>query len=370
MNNNFMITIQFKKYYEKKKIICIPLSSKIKKYMFVLLFCFIFYYFRKITNTSTHSIHLAISIDEKFLYPGIVFLTSLLDNRVKTSFYNVHVLTGGTLSKKSIEKIESIIDKFGNNFVKLNFYNLNNDFNGSTTGYLPLSTYYKIALPSLLPNVDKIITSDSDMINLEDLTEMYSFKFNEKIYFAGTLDYIDHLKQLREFGLSSDKYINAGLLIMNLKAMREDNIEKKLREFIATHKLKFWEQTAINCVCRNNIQILSYKYGVFAFENVREFIRLNNEQDKKYRLTNEEINKFFDEPTFFHYVSLGKPWLKKVTKFNKVYWWYYAKMSGFYNEILEHYDMDINQVEFLLKNIPNDGGLLKRNYKKNVIYKY
>ena len=63
------------------------------------------------------------------------------------------------------------------------------------------------------------------MINLEDLTEMYNFKFKEKMYFAGTPDYIDHLNQLREFGLSSDKYINAGLLIMNLKAMREDSIE-------------------------------------------------------------------------------------------------------------------------------------------------
>ena len=45
---------------------------------------------------------------------------------------------------------------------------------------MSLATYYKIALPSLLPNIDKVIYSDIDMINLEDLTEMYNFKLKKK----------------------------------------------------------------------------------------------------------------------------------------------------------------------------------------------
>ena len=51
-----------------------------------------------------------------------------------------------------------------------------------------------------MPNVDKIIYSDSDMLNLEDLTEIYNIEFKDKIYFCGTLDYINHLNQLKEFG--------------------------------------------------------------------------------------------------------------------------------------------------------------------------
>ena len=39
-------------------------------------------------------------------------------------------------------------------------------------------------------------------------------------------------------------------------------------------------------------------------------------------------------------------------------------MSGFFNEILNYYNTDINSVENILKQIPDDGGLLKRNYKK------
>ena len=39
-------------------------------------------------------------------------------------------------------------------------------------------------------------------------------------------------------------------------------------------------------------------------------------------------------------------------------------MSGFYQEILDYYKYNINEIEELLNQIPEDGGLLKRNYKK------
>ena len=39
-------------------------------------------------------------------------------------------------------------------------------------------------------------------------------------------------------------------------------------------------------------------------------------------------------------------------------------MSGFYQEILAHYNIGLQEIESLLKQIPNDGGLLKRNFKK------
>ena len=39
-------------------------------------------------------------------------------------------------------------------------------------------------------------------------------------------------------------------------------------------------------------------------------------------------------------------------------------MSGYYKEILDHYNFNIRNIEDLLKRIPEDGGLLRRNYKK------
>ena len=266
-----------------------------------------------------------------------------------------------------MNKLDKIIEKFGNNSVKLNYYNLENYFKKATITFISVATYYKLALPSLLPNVDKIIYSDSDMLNLEDLTEMYNIEFKDKIYFCGTLDYISHLNQLKEFGLSSDKYINGGVLLMNLKAMREDSIDKKLSEFIATHTLQFHDQTAINCVCHNNIQVLPYKYNVFSYPSFDIFSKLNNQQNIKYKFNESELFKNFNEPILYHYISVRKPWLHSTSNFNTVYWWYYAKMSGFYQEILDYYKFNKNDIDSLLNEIPDDGGLLKRNYKKFII---
>ena len=315
-------------------------------------------------NQNKKIIHLSFNMDNNYIYACIVYLTSILHNRANSTFYIIHILTNNNLSKESKKKIDNIIERFGNNSVNLSYYNLEGYFKNATIRHLPVATYYKIVLPSLLPNVDKIIFTDVDIIDLEDLSEMYSIEFKENMYFCGIADYIDHLNQLREFGLSSDKYINSGVLLMNLKAMRENSIEKMIKDFIATHVLKFHDQTAINCVCYNNTQALPYKYNFFAFPSFKDLVELNNQQDIKYRANESELNETFNKPTLFHYVSLDKPWLKRTTKFNRVYWWYYVKMSGFYEEILDFYQFDKSDIDALLKQIPEDGGLLRRNYKK------
>ena len=57
---------------------------------------------------------------------------------------------------------------------------------------------------------------------------MYNIKLNDNIYFSGTLDYKDHLIRLNEDGIKTNKFINSGIMLMNLKAMRANKIEKKL----------------------------------------------------------------------------------------------------------------------------------------------
>ena len=356
------------KKLSSKVIIAEPFTLFIKLILIILLL-FIFFIKMKIKIKKEEkifkkNIHLALNIDDNYIYPSLVFLTSLLDNRANSTFYTIHILGNDHLSKNSTDKIDKLINKFGNHSVKLNYYNLEGNFKNATTGYLTVSTYYKILLPSLLPTVDKIIFCDGDIINLEDLSEMYDIEFKENVYFIGLADFIDHLNQLKEFGLSSDKYINSGVLIMNLKALRENSIEKKIIEFVATHPLKFRDQTAINCICYNNTQTLPFKYNLFAFPTIDKLIKLNSQQDPKYRINFTELNQSFYEPTLYHYVDLDKPWLKQTSKFNRVYWWYYAKMSGYYKEILDKYKFSINDIEALLKQIPEDGGLLRRNYKK------
>jgi lipopolysaccharide biosynthesis glycosyltransferase len=327
------------------------------------LFLIIFFYIG-LRGKLIHKIHISIGVDNKYVYAGLVYLTSLLDNRAESTFYIIHVLSNDKFSQDNINKIKTVVEKYSKNFSEVIFYNLGDDFKGATIGTFALSTYYRIALPSLLPNLDKIIYTDTDMINLKDLTEMYNIKFEDNMYLSGTLDKIKLFKEINAFGIKIDKYINAGVLLMNLKVMRENSIEKKLRDFVSTHTLRTVDQTAINAVCHNNIQVMPYKYAVFAFNSFSQLLSYNNMQDNKYKFNESELYEAYHNPTLLHFFGGYKPWKKNYLSPFKVYWWYYAKMSGFFNEILNYYNTDINYVENLLKKIPDDGGLLKRNYKK------
>ena len=152
---------------------------------------------------------------------------------------------------------------------------------------------------------------------------------------------------------------------MDLKTMREKSIEKKLRDFVDTHYLKTVDQTAINAICNNNTQILSYKYVVPPLSSYEELIKYNNGQESMYRVSESELYQAYHDPTIIHFFGPYKLWNKNFNHFYRPYWWYYAKKSGFYNEILNHFRYDINTVEDLLKQIPSDGGLLKNKYKKS-----
>ena len=179
-----------------------------------------------------------------------------------------------------------------------------------------------------------------------------------------TLDNVGLLNELKQLGVYTQKYMNAGILLMNLKAMREDGIEQKIRKYIFSHYLDHHDQTALNAVCYNNIDILSCKYATFVFNSLDDMKKFNNKQNKLYRYNDKELNQAFYDPCLLHYVGWTKPWDKPEARLYYNYWWYYAKISGFYDEILKKYNINKATIEKILAKIPEDGGLIKNNYRK------
>ena len=54
---------------------------------------------KEIKENLIHKIHIAINTDNKYVYPYIVFLTSLLDNRAEYTYYIIHVVFNNYFSK-------------------------------------------------------------------------------------------------------------------------------------------------------------------------------------------------------------------------------------------------------------------------------
>ena len=69
-------------------------------------------------------------------------------------------------------------------------------------------TYYRLLSPLFIP-LDRILYLDSDVLVFKDLYELYQTSFNNN-YVLGFLDILaDGIDYL---GLSSEKYINAGII--------------------------------------------------------------------------------------------------------------------------------------------------------------
>ena len=338
------------------KLIFLP--KKLYKFFIFLIFITIIIIIINIKESNDKkNIHIAINIDKKYFYPCLVFLTSLLDNQNPDSYYVIHILKGKNINVKHYRKISKLIkNKEKNiNHNKVIFYDIGQEFKKTN--------YYRIALPSLLPNIDKIIYIDTDVINFKDLSEMYSIELEDNVFFMGILDNNKLLTKLKDIK-NLKKYINTGILIMNLKSLRKYGIEEKLRKYVSKHYSNNLEQIAINAICYNNFGILSIKYATFSFNSFKKLVAFNKKQYKKYRYPKYELLKAFHEPTLLHFIGSVKPWHKNYKNTNQKYWWYYAKKSGFYKKILKYYKFPKKKVNKLIKKIPKDGGLLKRNYKK------
>ncbi|MDR1952215.1 MAG: hypothetical protein LBQ37_01715 [Elusimicrobiota bacterium] len=137
---------------------------------------------------------------------------------------------------------------------------------------------------------------------------------------------------------SSDQYINSGVLIMNLKLMREmDIFPIFLEESRKKHLLA--DQDIINKICFNKIYLLNLKYNFYLHIPKEEFYK---------ELSRDEVDAAQEKPYIIHYVGECKPWFRSADFFWSSFWWRYARKTYSYEKII----MDIS-VEIARKNTNN-----------------
>jgi hypothetical protein len=173
-------------------------------------------------------IEIAIGIDSKYVLQAVVFITSLLENKKKSSLYKIFIMTADDVNDEDRKILNKLMDKYGKDNLIINLYDMKYSFNDAySDSHVSKAAYYRINLPSLLPNLDRVIYSDIDVVNFEDLYELYNLEFKKNIYFRGILDYANLANSLAQYGVKTKKYMNSGLMVINLKEIRNNGVEKK-----------------------------------------------------------------------------------------------------------------------------------------------
>ena len=301
-------------------------------------------------NYNNNKVHIMVSLNDKYIYPLIVSINSALlnSNKSKTTLV-YHILCSKDLRKKYINKLKSLLQNFPTN-LEMIFYNMGDAFIKFKNQKFSQVTYYRLLSPIFIP-LKRIIYLDSDVLIFHDLFEMFQLPFQNN-YVLGFLDILsgacDYL------GLKSEKYINAGVILINLEKIRKDGKHFDILYMSLNHKnLKHQDQTIINYVLYPNIGLLPFKYGIFNFPTLFDikYIYLKNIRQN---LDLIELKEALKDPTIMHFVlcypkiwfenskfngvstRIGTLYNSKCEKFHKI-WMKYAKLTHFFKEIKKKY---------------------------------
>ncbi len=145
----------------------------------------------------------------------------------------------------------------------------------------PLTIYLRLFIPSFLPkDVEKVLYLDVDMIVRKDITTLFEIDLGENIVAAVqdprilTFDNSwGGVKNHDELGIAGDThYFNSGLLLMDAKKWRDEQIAEKTVECINTHQkyVNYPDQYGLNVVLAHKWYELDARWNYFACFNTEE----------------------------------------------------------------------------------------------------
>ena len=273
-------------------------------------------------------IPIAMASDDNYVIPTVTAITSIIENAKRTTRYDIYILHGAALHQSGKERLSYVEKKYPN--CHLIFINAKDVFKKAPTdSRIPVTAYYRLLIPDLLHDIDTIIWLDGDVLAFDDLNEMYTIDM-DGYCIKGHLD--NQPGAADRYGVYIDHYFCSGVLLMNLKEMRKDNISQKYLDFIDRYRNKIvqHDQTVLNVVGYNKTGVLPAKFGVFngiigRQKAVDIFLKSLRCQEK---YTPEEFNDAMEHPSVLHLVA--KPWKCKLPFFST--WWEYNKRTEFYEE--------------------------------------
>ena len=268
--------------------------------------------------TAASEIPVFFSTDDRYLPFLDIAVASLIDHASKDYRYRLIILHTGL----SAERMEKLLRRRSEGFF-IEFVDISTEVENIRAAFkdvyhFSVVTYYRLFIASLFPQYDKIIYLDCDLIVLGDISEMYRMEMGDNILGAVRDQYVaitDEFKLYARDAVDVDPegYINAGVLLMNLCAFRENRIEEKFVELITNYDFDVVDpdQAYLNYLCAGKI------------------LYLKNGWNKVPMPTPCEGKK-----NIVHYALYKKPW-QYDDLIDGEHFWGYAKKSPFYQLIAE-----------------------------------
>lgn len=263
------------------------------------------------------------TIDDKYApYMGVA-LYSLMENADPKYDYTVYVI----YQDLSDENRKQITGMCRNNFEIIfkqmsdTIHGISNDKAGKLRcDYSTYTIYYRLFIADMFPQYDKGLYLDSDIVVPGDISELCLTDLQDNILGACADMSVSGVEVIAGYmenavGVDKDKYINSGILLMNLKKMRKINLSQHFLNLLNTYCFDNIapDQDYLNAMCDGNILHLDKVWDVMPLHDQPEI----------------------SSPKIIHYNLFDKPWCYKGVQY-ETYFWQFAAKTPFYEELLAY----------------------------------
>lgn len=279
------------------------------------------------------------SSDDNYAQHTGVSIISLLDNNKHFDDIQIYIIDN-EISKTNKDKLIDIINKYERKIYFVDFNEYKNRLKLNMQWNISISSYARLFVSSMLPhNLDKVLYFDCDTVIVNRLDELWNTNMN-KYYVAGVADTVSNSTKSAVGIVSDGKYINAGMLLINLKRWREDNIEDKFIEFININngRVTHHDQGVINGVLHNKLKIIPPKFNLMTvyYTMKREDIISYYKIDSEF-YSEDIIQESLKNPVYIHFTPgfTTRPWIKGCKHPKKQIYLDYLEKTPWKNAKLE-----------------------------------
>lgn len=266
-------------------------------------------------------------------------LESIVENASDEYNYDITVLESGIKedNKKALQLLQE-----GHENVSIRFYNVKEKMANvhlKATGHISVETYYRLLIPEVFINYEKILFLDSDMTVHADMAELFNMDVTGYMVAAAhdqcclaflngnDKSFARYCKEALNLKNPYD-YFQAGVMLLNLTRFREKYTQKEIFEIATSRQFRYVDQDIMNVLCEGEVKHLDLEWDVFPDFGSYEYEFMPYYLQKQY----EKARK---NPKICHHTGPNKPWSELFADTMQTErFWRRARKSPLYEQIL------------------------------------
>lgn len=317
--------------WKMKQLQCVHFTKPDRYYLPMALSC---------GNDNRPVIPVVFASDNNYVPMVTTTIYSMLKNASDAYRYDIVVLHEG-IEWENQERMKAFFGQFEN--AGLQFCDVSRfvDQYELTTNnpHISNETYYRFLIQELLPYYSKVLYLDSDLIVKGDVAELFSVDLGDNLLAAvRDVDYCGNLNMKDGARMRYTKevlgmhqpydYFQAGVLVLNTKAMRKLHPMEEWLEFASDDRYIYNDQDILNAHCQGRVKYLDYDWNVMT----DCFGRIGNVFSFAPCAIFDAFNDSRNHEKIVHYAGAQKPW--KVMGCDRFdLYWEYAKDTPFYVQL-------------------------------------